>query len=55
MPLARLVELDVLLQRRVRRVVGGDGVDGAVGERLAQGLARRAAERSGGFILAWVS
>ena len=29
-------ELAVFLEGRVRRVIGGDGVDGAVGERLAQ-------------------
>ena len=34
----RRVELELLLLRRVRRVVGGDGVDGAVGEPLAQRL-----------------
>ena len=39
----------------VGRVVGGDGVDGAVGEALADGGRRRSGCRSGGFILAWVS
>ena len=36
MPKRGLLELDLFLHRRVRRVVGGHGVDGAVGERLAQ-------------------
>ena len=48
-------ELAVLLERRVRRVIGGDGVDGAVGERLAQrvdvlGLAQRRVHLAGGVV-----
>ena len=31
-----LLELHVLFHRRVGRVIGGDGVDGPVGQRLAQ-------------------
>ncbi len=51
----RLVELDVLLVAVVRRVVGGDRVDRAVGERRRAAPRRRRRVRSGGVILALVS
>ena len=51
----RLVELDVLLVLVVRRVVGRDRLDRAVGEPGAQRRRRRRAVRSGGAILALVS
>ena len=50
----RAVELDELLVRVVRRVVGGDHVDGAVGDPSSM-ASRSAASRSGGFIFTFVS
>ena len=50
----RAVELDVLLVVVMRRVIGGDHVDAAVGD--AGSIASRSrASRSGGFILVLVS
>ena len=45
------LELDLLLVKGVGRVVGGDGVDGAVGDAARSWRRDRRAERSGGFIL----
>ncbi len=50
----REVELDVLLVEMVRRVVGRDDVDGAVGDRLEDRLDGAPRERSGGFIFRFV-
>ena len=47
-PEGRLVELDVLPHRRVRSVVGRDGVDGPVNDRGPE-RANVPADRSGGF------
>ena len=55
MPGGACGELDVLLVHRVRRVVGGDRVDRAVGEARAAGLAVGLRERSGGATLVLVS
>ena len=51
----RAVELDVLLVGVVRRVVGGDDVDAAVGDALRASRRDPLASRSGGFILVSVS
>ena len=48
-------ELAVLLERRVGRVIRRDGVDGAVGERLAAGASTSRRLRAGGFTLHAVS
>ena len=50
----RAIELDLLLVVVMRRVIGGDDVDAAVGE-PASIASRSAASRSGGFILTFVS
>ena len=44
------LELDLFLVKRMRSVIGGDGVDGAV-EDASIRASRSAIERSGGFIL----
>ena len=51
----RAIELDFFARRLVRRVVGGDGIHGAVGEAFDAATARSSAEASGGFILKCVS
>ena len=46
----RAVEFHIFARGMVRRVIGGDGVDAAIGEAGDQ-ASRSAREASGGFIL----
>ena len=54
-PERRAVELHVLLVVVMRRVVGGDDVDAAVGKARPASRRDRPVSRSGGFILTFVS
>ena len=51
MPNAAAVPLGLLVLHRVRRVVGGHAVDGAVGQALRAAPPTSAAVRSGGLTL----